>query len=148
MCCFQSTILFAAESLWQGGLLCSRMNIRQHARRRCSGCNRANRDRRNYYCSFQTCFHRWHSGMQLLWHRNISNIRYYDATLINLLMKRGEKIIYFQGWLSWKSVTHGGFCILASPVPERDKKDAEASKHDSSPYWRTAETGFGGRKSG
>ena len=30
----------------------------------------------------------------------------------------------------------------------RDKKDAEASKHDSSPYWRTAETGFGGRKSG
>ena len=28
------------------------------------------------------------------------------------------------------------------------KKDAEASKHDSSPYWRTAETGFGGRKSG
>ena len=36
---------------------------------------------------------------------------------------------------------------MASPVPERDKKDAEASKHDSSPYWRTAETGFGGRKS-
>ena len=29
----------------------------------------------------------------------------------------------------------------------RDKKDAEASKHDSSPYKRTAETGFGGRKS-
>ena len=29
----------------------------------------------------------------------------------------------------------------------RDKKDAESSKHDSSPYKRTAETGFGGRKS-
>ena len=34
------------------------------------------------------------------------------------------------------------------PEPGRDKKDAEASKHDSSPYKRTAETGFGGRKSG
>ena len=30
----------------------------------------------------------------------------------------------------------------------RDKKDAEALKHDSSPYLRTAETGFDGRKSG
>ena len=29
----------------------------------------------------------------------------------------------------------------------RDERDAEASKHDSSPYNRTAETRFGGRKS-
>ena len=29
----------------------------------------------------------------------------------------------------------------------RDKKDAESSKTASSPYWRTAETVFGGRKS-
>ena len=29
----------------------------------------------------------------------------------------------------------------------KDERDAEASKHDSSPYKRTAETGFGGRKS-
>ena len=34
------------------------------------------------------------------------------------------------------------------PTKGRDKKDAESPKHDSSPYWRTAETGFGGRKSG
>ena len=31
---------------------------------------------------------------------------------------------------------------------ERDKKDAEVSKHASSPDKRTAETVFGGRKSG
>ena len=30
---------------------------------------------------------------------------------------------------------------------ERDKKDAESSKIVTSPYWRTAEAIFGGRKS-
>ena len=36
---------------------------------------------------------------------------------------------------------------MQSTEAGRDKKDAEASKTASSPYWRTAETVFGGRKS-
>ena len=40
-----------------------------------------------------------------------------------------------------------GLRFFSRHEPGRDKKDAESSKHDSSPYKRTAETGFGGRKS-
>ena len=40
-----------------------------------------------------------------------------------------------------------GLRFFSRAAAGRDKKDAEASKHDSSPYLRTAETGFGGRKS-
>ena len=40
-----------------------------------------------------------------------------------------------------------GLRFFSRPGLGRDKKDAESSKHDSSPYKRTAETGFGGRKS-
>ena len=43
---------------------------------------------------------------------------------------------YSRSALSW---SHGGL--------GREKKDAESSKTASSPYKRTAETGFGGRKS-
>ena len=37
---------------------------------------------------------------------------------------------------------------FSRPAKGRDKKDAESSKHASSPYKRTAETGFGDRKNG
>ena len=37
---------------------------------------------------------------------------------------------------------------FSRPGLGRDKKDAEASKTASSPYKRTAETVFGGKKSG
>ena len=39
-------------------------------------------------------------------------------------------------------------CAFSRPESGRDKKDAEASKNVTSPYKRTAETVFGGRKSG
>ena len=38
-------------------------------------------------------------------------------------------------------------CAFSLPESRRDKKDAEALKRASSPYMRTAETRFGGRKS-
>ena len=38
-------------------------------------------------------------------------------------------------------------CAFSRPESGRDKKDAESSKTASSPYMRTAETRFGGRKS-
>ena len=41
-----------------------------------------------------------------------------------------------------------GLDEFSRPGSGRDKKDAESSKIASSPYKRTAETVFGGRKSG
>ena len=38
-------------------------------------------------------------------------------------------------------------CAFSRPEPGRDKKDAESSKIVTSPYKRTAEAVFGGRKS-
>ena len=59
---------------------------------------------------------------------------------------RNQNIDYTKAVIK-KLVFAFSVCAFSLPESRRDKKDAEALKRASSPYMRTAETRFGGRKS-